>query len=41
MHLPVLEGRYTMSYWYLVILRQPNVKKQDIKNILSEKVGGI
>ena len=31
MHLPVLEGRYTMSYWYVVILRQPNVKKQDIE----------
>ena len=42
MHLPVLEGRYTMSHCYLVILRQPNVmKEKDIKNILSEKVGGI
>ena len=46
MHLPVLEGRYTMSYWYLVILRQPNVKEMKgtgykLKNILSEKVGSI
>ena len=45
MHFPVLEGRYTMSYWYLVILRQPNIKKNEgnkiLKNILSEKVGGI
>ena len=41
MHLPVLDSRYTMPYWYLVILKQPNVKKNDIKNILSENVSGV
>ena len=34
--------RYIMSHWCLVILKQPKKRtKQDVKNILSEKVGGI